>query len=52
MEIDLADRIAIVSGSTRGIGFAIARGLVEPGAALVVNGRTQTAIDRPVAALK
>jgi NAD(P)-dependent dehydrogenase (short-subunit alcohol dehydrogenase family) len=34
------------------IGFAIAEGLAESGAAVVVNGRTQAAVDRAVAALK
>jgi NAD(P)-dependent dehydrogenase (short-subunit alcohol dehydrogenase family) len=52
MIIDLRNRIAIVTGSTRGIGFAIARGLAESGAAVVVNGRAQAAVDRAVAAIK
>lgn len=52
MKIDLTGRIAVVSGSTGGIGFAIAHGLAESGAAVVVNGRTEAAIDRAVAAIK
>jgi NAD(P)-dependent dehydrogenase (short-subunit alcohol dehydrogenase family) len=52
MRIDLTDTIAIVSGSTNGIGFAIARGLAESGAAVVVNGRSQAAVQRAVAAIK
>jgi len=51
MKIDLSDKIAVVSGSTRGIGFATARGLGESGAAVVVNGRTQVAVDQAVANL-
>jgi NAD(P)-dependent dehydrogenase (short-subunit alcohol dehydrogenase family) len=51
MKIDLSGKVAVVSGSTRGIGFATARGRGESGAAVVVNGRTQAAIDRAVANL-
>jgi NAD(P)-dependent dehydrogenase (short-subunit alcohol dehydrogenase family) len=52
MNIDLSGKTAIVSGSTAGIGFAIARGLAQSGASVVVNGRTQAAVDKAVAALK
>jgi NAD(P)-dependent dehydrogenase (short-subunit alcohol dehydrogenase family) len=40
MKIDLSRHRAIVSGSTSGIGFAIASGLAQSGAAVVVNGRS------------
>jgi NAD(P)-dependent dehydrogenase (short-subunit alcohol dehydrogenase family) len=50
MKIDLNGKIAVVTGSTGGIGFAIAKGLAEAGANVVVNGRTQdrvkAAVDR------
>jgi len=36
---DLADRIAPVTGASRGIGLALARGLAEAGATVVLNGR-------------
>lgn len=39
MNINLKGRRAIVSGSTSGIGYAIAKGLAEVGASVVVNGR-------------
>ncbi len=52
MNVDLRNRIALVTGSTSGIGFAIACGLAESGAAVVVNGRTQAAVNRAVAAIK
>jgi NAD(P)-dependent dehydrogenase (short-subunit alcohol dehydrogenase family) len=39
MIIDLSNKRAIVTGSTAGIGFAIASGLAASGAALVINGR-------------
>ncbi|MDB5428308.1 MAG: oxidoreductase [Phenylobacterium sp.] len=50
MQIDLSGKTAVVTGSTGGIGFAVARGLVEAGAAAVVlNGRTQDAVSAAVA---
>jgi NAD(P)-dependent dehydrogenase (short-subunit alcohol dehydrogenase family) len=52
MQIDLSRRTAIVTGSTTGIGFAIAKGLAAAGAVVVVNGRQQAAVDGAVAALK
>ena len=45
MNIELGGKTAIVSGSTAGIGFAIAQGLAATGATVVVNGRTQAAVD-------
>ena len=45
MHIQLKFRRALVSGSTAGIGFAIAKGLAEAGATVVVNGRTQARVD-------
>jgi len=45
MKIDLTDKHAIVTGSTSGIGFAIAQGLAQAGAAVVVNGRSQKTVD-------
>src|SRR5712671_6189495 len=41
MQIDLNGKRAIVTGSTAGIGFAIARGLADAGAAVVINGRSE-----------
>jgi NAD(P)-dependent dehydrogenase (short-subunit alcohol dehydrogenase family) len=52
MIIDLSGRMAIVSGSTAGIGLAIAKGLAGSGASVVVNGRTDTAVDRAIAEVK
>src|SRR5437868_14402285 len=48
---DLTGRTALVTGSARGIGLALAQGLGEAGAALVVNSRKQRAVDEAVAAL-
>ncbi len=52
MLIDLSGKSAVVTGSTRGIGFAVARGLAESGARVIVNGRGQKAVDEAVAELK
>lgn len=40
MQIDLSGKTAIVTGSTSGIGFAIAKGLAQSGAKVVLNGRS------------
>lgn len=40
MQIDLSGKTALVTGSTAGIGLAIAKGLGEAGATVIVNGRT------------
>jgi NAD(P)-dependent dehydrogenase (short-subunit alcohol dehydrogenase family) len=49
MNLQLEGKKALVTGSTAGIGFAIARTLADEGASVVVTGRTQNRID---AALK
>lgn len=51
MQIDLSNKTALVTGSTAGIGFAIARGLHDAGAEVVVNGRTPDKVDAAVAEL-
>lgn len=52
MNIDISGKIAIVSGSTSGIGLAIAKGLAQAGSTVIVNGRTQHAVDQAIAAVK
>ncbi|HXA38382.1 MAG TPA: SDR family oxidoreductase [Phenylobacterium sp.] len=52
MDLKLKDRLALVSGSTAGIGLAIARALAAEGARVIVNGRTQAAVDEAVARLR
>ncbi len=49
MNLGLQGKVAVVSGSTAGIGLAIAAALAREGAKVVVNGRTQARVD---AALK
>ena len=51
MKIDLTGKTALVTGSTSGIGHAIARGLAGAGAEVVVNGRTQAKVDAAAAAI-
>ncbi|WP_285138028.1 SDR family oxidoreductase [Microbacterium sp. lyk4-40-TSB-66] len=51
MTIDLEGRTAVVTGSTQGIGLAIARRLREAGADVVVNGRTAARVDHAVSIL-
>ncbi|WP_121811898.1 SDR family NAD(P)-dependent oxidoreductase [Mucilaginibacter kameinonensis] len=48
MNLKLNDKTALVSGSTAGIGYAIAKSLANEGAAVYVNGRNQAKVDEVV----
>jgi NAD(P)-dependent dehydrogenase (short-subunit alcohol dehydrogenase family) len=48
MKIDLSGKTALVTGSTAGIGYAIAEGLAAAGVAVVLNGRSQASVDAAV----
>jgi NAD(P)-dependent dehydrogenase (short-subunit alcohol dehydrogenase family) len=48
MEIDLQDKRALVTGSTAGIGYAIAKQLYESGGSVVINGRTEENVSRAI----
>lgn len=48
MNIDLTGKVALVTASTGGIGFAIARGLAESGAAIILNGRSTESVNRGI----
>ena len=45
MDLKLRGKRALITGSTQGIGFAIAEGLVREGADVVVNGRTNAKVE-------
>jgi NAD(P)-dependent dehydrogenase (short-subunit alcohol dehydrogenase family) len=51
LQIDLTGKTALVTGSTAGIGKAVAAGLAGAGADVVVNGRRQEAVDATVVSL-
>jgi NAD(P)-dependent dehydrogenase (short-subunit alcohol dehydrogenase family) len=52
MDLNLTKKSALVTGSTAGIGYAIAQSLTREGASVIVNGRTQQAVDATLAKLK
>lgn len=52
MQLGIEDKTALVTGSTAGIGYAAALALAREGAAVVVNGRTQTRVDDAIAKIK
>ena len=52
MDLRLTGKIALVTGSTAGVGFAIAKSLASEGAHVYVNGRTQERVDAAVAAIR
>ncbi len=45
MNLDLEGKRALITGSTAGIGYAIAHGLAAEGAHVVITGRTQASVD-------
>ena len=52
MKIDLSGKVALVTASTGGIGFAIARGLADSGAEVVINGRSDGSVSKAIARLR
>ncbi|WP_071332546.1 SDR family NAD(P)-dependent oxidoreductase [Burkholderia contaminans] len=52
MDLNLKGKLALVSGSTAGIGRAIAGTLAQEGARVIVNGRSQSSVDEAVEQLK
>src|ERR1700680_2960916 len=48
MDLGLKGKIAVVTGSTAGIGFAIANTLAVEGAQVIVNGRTEARVDSAI----
>jgi NAD(P)-dependent dehydrogenase (short-subunit alcohol dehydrogenase family) len=52
MDLHLSGKLALVSGSTKGIGLAIATGLAREGAHVIVNGRKQASVDEALDKLR
>ena len=52
MDLKLKKKTAFVSGSTAGIGFAIARGLAREGARVILNGRTEKSVSTAIDSLR
>lgn len=52
MDLKLENRRALITGSTAGIGYAIARGLAGEGARVTLTGRSQTSVDAALGRLK
>ena len=51
MDLGLADRVFVLTGASKGLGFATAQALVADGARVVVSSRDQAQVDAAVAAL-
>lgn len=52
MDLKLSGKKALISGSTAGIGYAIAERFLAEGATVVINGRTQESVNKAIADLK
>ncbi len=48
MNLELADKTALISGSIKGIGFVAASQLSAEGARVIVNGRSDNAVNSPM----
>jgi NAD(P)-dependent dehydrogenase (short-subunit alcohol dehydrogenase family) len=52
MDLQVSEKVAFVTGSTAGIGYAIAERLALEGAGVIVNGRTSERVDNAIAAIR
>src|SRR5438105_15869818 len=52
MDLQLTDKRALITGSTAGIGLAIATALAREGAAVVINGRGEKQVQEAVSVVK
>ncbi len=52
MDLRIKDKLALITGSTAGIGFAIAKALSMEGARTIINGRSEKSVERAIAELK
>ena len=51
MDLGLTNKVAMVGGASKGLGFAVARALAAEGAHVVIASRDQEAIERAAAAI-
>lgn len=49
---NLSGKLALITGSSQGIGFALAKGLAEHGAEVIINGRDQAKVEIAVKVLR
>ena len=52
MDLQLSGKTALITGSTGGIGYGIAKTLLKEGAQVIINGRTRESVDTAAAKLK
>jgi short-subunit dehydrogenase len=52
MNLELDGKRALVTGSTAGIGYAIAEGMAREGAHVIVNGRTTKRVEQALASIR
>ena len=52
MDLQLKDKTALVTGSSAGIGFAIAKALLQEGATVYINGRSRSSVDKAIKKLQ
>ena len=52
MDLKLENKTAFITGSTAGIGYAIARGLAREGVGVILNGRTKDSVNSAISGLK
>ena len=52
MNLELQNRLGLVTDSTTSIGFAIAKALATEGARVIINGRTEKRVKEAIASLR
>ena len=52
MNLELDGKKALITGSTAGIGFAIAKALAAEGARVIINGRTDTRVNEAITSIR
>jgi NAD(P)-dependent dehydrogenase (short-subunit alcohol dehydrogenase family) len=52
MDLQLTNKLALVSGSTKGIGLAIVTGLAREGARVIINGRADKSVSEAITSIR